>query len=179
MSWLPFIFLTFTFVPLVSGWGGLFSRYNPGLFAQFGFGEDGSGLNTVRDDSVEVSWSNCSYCGKINAILSLIVYPLQKNTQILLILVIYLKAFWNPDKEFGILSYFATLVFLFIFQTGNFFIPRLPLDLKSLLMKIIRKCLTIFIVEKHVQEKPAQQMNIAVKGIPVWTQMKVRSIDQD
>jgi len=43
--------LALTVLPLVSGWGGLFTKFNPGLFGPFGVGDDGSGLNTVQDDS--------------------------------------------------------------------------------------------------------------------------------
>jgi hypothetical protein len=59
------ILLTFTIVPLVSGWGGLFSRFNPSLFAQFGFGEDGV-PDTVLDDSAVVSYLESFHLDTIN-----------------------------------------------------------------------------------------------------------------
>ncbi len=54
MSRLHCTLLALTVLPLVSGWGGLFTKFNPGLFGQFGLGDEGSGLNTVQDDSGNV-----------------------------------------------------------------------------------------------------------------------------
>jgi len=50
MSRQHFLLLVFTIIPLVSGWGGLFTRFNPGLFGSFGYGDDASGLNTVNEE---------------------------------------------------------------------------------------------------------------------------------